>query len=60
MKFMCVVIDRETKKTLADYEVESSETYYARHCAADLFEKFHPNVPRNSWYVDSIEVSEVE
>jgi hypothetical protein len=52
IKFLCVVIDRETKKTLAEYEVESSETSFAQHCAADLFEKFHPEVQKNSWYVE--------
>lgn len=57
MKYLCVVIDRNTKETLDEYEVVANNEYYARHRAADMFRESNPNIDID-WAVDSMELEE--
>ena len=58
-KFYCIVIDRETKKELAEYTVEAEDWYYARHIAADKFKEDSPEASIGSYYVDSLDIDEI-
>jgi len=58
--YLCVVVDRVTGGELFDTIVESTEEYYARHLAANLFEEMRKYVPslrkQNNWFVDSCQI----
>jgi hypothetical protein len=59
MKFLCVVHERISKATLAEYEIEAADWYYARHMAAA---KYRADVSakktEEDWCVDSLELEE--
>ena len=55
-KYLCVVVDRKSGKQLASFEIESTEDYYARHKAVDLFITYNQSVAMEDWYVDSCEI----
>ena len=55
--FFCQITVRNSIEILAEYIVEASDWYYARHIAANRFVK--ENKLRgsiNDWYVDSCEI----
>lgn len=55
--FLCLVLDRCSNKELAEYTVEATSNFFARHIGANLFEKsqkYQPNLRKHTnWYVDS-------
>ena len=54
MKHLVIIIDRDTRKTLAEYEIEAADFYYARHIGCDKFRKEHPDA--KNFAADSIEL----
>ena len=57
MKYLCVIVDRESKKELYDLEVEANNEYYARHKAANVFRELEPDASYD-WYVDSLRLDD--
>ena len=59
--FLCLVIDRETGRELAEYMPDAADDYFARHMAARMFEndqKYQPNLRKHkNWYVDSCQLA---
>jgi hypothetical protein len=64
--FLCLIIDKNSGRELASYEIESRDLYYARHSAANIY-RFELNNKYNlpghiikkyndNWYVDSMEM----
>jgi glutaredoxin 2 len=58
-RYLCMVIDRYSGKDLAEFEVDASNEYFAKHKARSLFEerqKYQPRLRKHEdWYVDSCE-----
>jgi hypothetical protein len=55
--FLCVVYDKKTNLTLAEYTVEADDWYFARHQAAGKFKLDFPEKQNLDWKVDSLEIS---
>ena len=56
-RFLCLIIDRDSKQTLKEYEVNAVDSYYARHQAANQY--VEDVGPSYNWYVDSLDLGEV-
>jgi hypothetical protein len=54
-KFLCLVIDRTTKATLKEYEIDAVGFVSARHQAAYLYATEVGSYD-GDWYVDSLEL----
>lgn len=59
VRFLCIAVDRVSGATLAEYMVDSTETYFARHQAARRFETEHPDIPPGTWHIDSLDLSTI-
>lgn len=56
IKFLCLIIDRDTKKTLREYpEIFADGWYSVRRKAANLYAEEIGSWTGN-WYVDSLEL----
>ena len=56
MRFLCLIVDRTTKKTLKEYPVIIADSWYsARRQAANLYAEETGSWLGN-WYVDSLEL----
>ena len=57
-KFLCIIITRDTRETIAEYnDIEAEDWYYARHKAAALYRKDNPDKSDDkNWAVDSLEL----
>ena len=53
-KFLVRILDRQTKKTLTEYEIEALDWYYARHIGIDNYRKEHPEA--KDYVADSLEI----
>lgn len=38
-KYLCLIVDRNTKKVYAEYEIEASDWYFARSIAYEQYKK---------------------
>jgi hypothetical protein len=57
-KHLCIVIERHSKKGLAEYTIEAADWYYARNIAVNKFREEH-NPPKDlDWCVDSMKLDE--
>lgn len=43
MKYLCIIVDRETKKEITSYEIDAKDWYYARHQARLQYSFQNPN-----------------
>jgi len=56
-KFLCIVIERSTKKQIGEEMiVEAADWYYARHMAANKFRNEIDPPKELDWCVDSLEL----
>lgn len=55
-KFLCLVLLRETKEQLAEYEISAIDWYFARQQAANKYRQEHPEQSSVDWCVDSLEL----
>ena len=59
--FLCLVIDKESGKELAEYRPDAADDYFAQRIATRMFEndqKYRPNLRKHkNWYVDSCRLS---
>ena len=56
MKHLCLIINRYTHETLAEYTVETIDWYFARNIAANMFQDEKRDLLGSDWCVDSMEV----
>jgi hypothetical protein len=53
--FLCLIIDRPTRKTIKEYpNITAGDAYYAKRIAANLYSK--EVCPYGDWYVDCLEI----
>jgi|RifCSP13_3_1023840.scaffolds.fasta_scaffold98525_2 hypothetical protein len=55
MEYLCVIVDCETKKTLAEYEISANQEPMARWKAKKLFRETNPAV-NVDWEVDALKL----
>jgi hypothetical protein len=55
-KFLCIVIERHSKKQLMEYTITADDWYYARHMAANKFRNEIDPPKELDWCVDSLEL----
>jgi hypothetical protein len=58
-KHLCIVIERHSKKQLAEYIIKAHDWHCARHIAAARFEDENPKYPVD-WCVDSLKLDELD
>jgi hypothetical protein len=58
-KFLCLVVDKDTRKCLKEYPcIEAEDFWFARHIARTKFETEHPEMRNVNWGIDSLELTE--
>lgn len=59
-KFLCLVVDRKTMKTISEYEIDAYSDWDARNKVVALFERKQSYRPifrvYTDWFVDSCEI----
>jgi len=55
MEYLCVVVDSETNKTLAEYEIQANNEPFARWKADKLFRTNNPGTTLD-WIVDALKL----
>lgn len=55
MEYLCVVVDSDTKKTLAEYELSVNNEPFAFWKAAKMFRETNPNI-NISWEIDALKL----
>ncbi len=55
MEFLCVVIDSDSRKTLAEYELSANNEPFAHWKAAKMFRETNPS-SEVSWEIDALKL----
>lgn len=60
MNFLCIIVDKTDNSTIAEYQVNARELYFALHKARSKFEHDQKYIPKlrkhTNWYVDGVEL----
>ena len=60
-EYLCLILDRETKKEIAEYQISAFDEYLAANMAAHNFEdaqRYQPSLRKHTnWIVDSCKLS---